>query len=57
MASRLRSGQRMPSTTMLNKIVEAYDLDGAEALRQYGKGREQFSAWLRAQVFGEASTG
>lgn len=51
MASRLRSGQRMPSPGMLLAICGAYDLDEGEALRQYGQGKEAFSAWLRKNVF------
>lgn len=53
MASRLRSGQRMPSSAMMLSICKAYNLDEGEALRMYGEGRESFSAWLRKNVFGE----
>lgn len=51
MASRLRSGQRMPSGKMLNKICNAYGLDHGEALQRFGEGREVFSKWLRDKVF------
>lgn len=51
MASRLRSGQRMPSAAMLVRICEAYELDRGEALDQYSKGPAEFSAWLRDVVF------
>lgn len=53
MASRLRSGERMPSTDMLIRICDAYELDKTVALDKYGKGREAFSAWLRESIFGE----
>lgn len=53
MASRLRSGHRMPSPDMLLRICKAYDLDEGEALRTYGEGAVAFSAWLRQKVFGE----
>lgn len=49
-ASRLRSGTRMPSPTMLNKICEAYGLDKSVALTKYAEGRKAFSAWLRERV-------
>lgn len=51
MASRLRSGQRMPSGRMLIKICNAYSLPYDEALTEFGKGREEFSKWLRARIF------
>lgn len=51
-ASRLRSGHRMPSPDMLNRICDAYELDKAVALTKYGEGRDAFSAWLRASIFG-----
>lgn len=53
MASRLRSGRRMPSSDMLLRICKAYKLDEGEALRKYGEGPQEFSAWLRANAFGE----
>lgn len=54
MASRLRSGNRMPSARMLMRICRAYDLDEGEALRKHAEGPEEFSAWLRAEVFDAA---
>lgn len=56
MASRLRSGQRMPSPSMLLAICKAYEVDEGEALRKYGEGAESFSAWLRVVVFGESES-
>lgn len=52
MASRLRSGHRMPSTDMLIRICGAYGLDKVEALDRYAAGSESFSAWLRDKIFG-----
>lgn len=51
MASRLKSGHRLPSATMLGKICKAYGLDEGEALRAHTQGAEVFSAWLRKKVF------
>lgn len=51
MASRLRSGERMPSARMLVSICDAYGLDEGVALRMFAKGSEEFSAWLRSVVF------
>lgn len=51
MASRLRSGNRMPSAKMLTRICAAYQLDEGEALRAHARGQDAFSAWLREKVF------
>lgn len=51
MASRLRSGQRLPSAGMLGKICDAYSLDKGVALTMWQGGAEQFSSWLRKEVF------
>lgn len=51
MASRLRSGHRMPSANMLARICRAYNLDEGEALRKHAEGAEALSAWLREKVF------
>lgn len=51
MASRLRSGNRMPSAKMLSRICAAYQLDEGEALRMHAQGATVFSAWLREKVF------
>lgn len=50
MASRLRTGDRLPSRDLLRRIVAAYDLDGDEALRE-SETPERFSAYLRKHVF------
>lgn len=50
MASRLRTGDRLPSRDLLRRIVAVYDLDGSEALRASESG-ETFSAYLRKHVF------
>jgi transcriptional regulator with XRE-family HTH domain len=55
MASRLKNGQRLPSRELLERIVEAYDLDANEALAATRAGRAAFKEYLRANVF-EAST-
>jgi transcriptional regulator with XRE-family HTH domain len=51
MASRLRSGKRMPSAKMLGQICSAFNLDEGEALRAHRGGPDVFSAWLRDKVF------
>lgn len=51
-ASRLRSGDRMPSRELLGRIVEAYGLDRARTLDLYTSGdAEAFGAYLRVEVF------
>jgi len=62
MASRLRSGQRKPSTAMLARICEAYKLDGSVALLMLHEDNQKkaqgqiFSAWLREKVFNADDT-
>lgn len=46
MASRLCSGERMPSTETFALIVSEFDLDGNEALAEYRKGSANFGPWL-----------
>lgn len=62
-ASRLLSGDRSPSTKLLNRIVRAFDLDSAEALAALAKDQERddnkttvFAAYLRENVI-EADRG
>jgi transcriptional regulator with XRE-family HTH domain len=50
MASRLRNGQRLPSRALLRRIIEAFNLDRAEAYLAYDQGKEAFSAYLRKTV-------
>lgn len=51
-ASRLRSGDRMPSRELLGRIVEAYSLDKRKTLDLYTAGDSQeFGEYLRDQVF------
>lgn len=56
MASRLRSGNRMPSAAMLAKICTAFHLDEGEALRKHQQGSDVFSQWLRDSVFNPPAT-
>jgi len=51
MASRIRNGQRLPSRVRLEQIVQAYGLDGNEALRASAAGPKAFSLYLKAKVF------
>lgn len=54
-ASRLRSGERMPSKTLLGRIVEAYDLDKTEAFDLFTTGTPvEFGDYLREKVFERA---
>lgn len=51
-ASRLRSGDRMPSRELLGRIVEAYDLDKRETLDLYTAGDSiAFGEFLCDRVF------
>lgn len=51
-ASRLRSGDRMPSRELLGRIVEAYGLDKEAAFDRFTSGDSvKFGAFLRDQVF------
>lgn len=52
-ASRLRSGDRMPSRELLGRIVEAYGLDKEVAFDMFTAGDSaKFGEFLRKQVFG-----
>src|SRR5688500_9702187 len=55
MASRLRNGQRLPSRELLERIVNAYGLDGNEALRATAGGGESFARFLADHVFNPMS--
>lgn len=62
-ASRLLSGDRAPSTRLLVRICEAFELDEGEALRVLAKDQERtdgkspaFAAYLRERVI-EANGG
>ncbi len=55
--SRLLSGERAPSTRLLNRICAAFGLDSGEALRVLAKDQERtdgkspaFAAYLREKV-------
>ncbi len=42
MASRLRSGKRLPSLSLLNRIAEAFKVDPAPLVRAHKRGAESF---------------
>lgn len=51
-ASRLRSGDRMPSKELLGRIVEEYGLDKEKAFDVFTQGNpSRFGKYLRDQVF------
>lgn len=51
-ASRLRSGERMPSRELLGRIVKAYGLDKRKTLDLYTAGdAPKFGEYLQASVF------
>lgn len=55
-ASRLRSGERMPSKALLGRIVGAYDLDKEEAFDLFTQDDPAvFGRYLREQVFEKAN--
>lgn len=51
MASRLRNGERLPSRTLLRRIIDAFDLNRIAAYEAYDRGPEVFSRFLRENVF------
>ena len=51
-ASRLRSGERMPSRELLGRIVGRYHLDEKEVLNLFTTGTsKEFGEYLREHVF------
>lgn len=50
MASRLRSGERLPSRDLLRRIIDVFELDRTEAYLAYDQGARAFSAYLRDTV-------
>ncbi len=61
-ASRLLSGDRMPSTRLLSRICAAFELDEGEALRTLARDQDrddgkatEFAGFLRANVFEPAA--
>lgn len=46
MASRLRSGERLPSADTMRRIAAAFDVDGGVLLAEHGKGRESFGLYF-----------
>jgi hypothetical protein len=55
MASRLRSGDRLPSRALLERIVKTFELDGTEALRATARGGRAFADFLDQKVFRTSS--
>lgn len=58
--SRLRSGTRRPSVTLLIRLCKEYGLDQAEGLKAMERDEAradqhntEFATWLKANVFGE----
>jgi transcriptional regulator with XRE-family HTH domain len=51
MASRLYNGERLPSRELLRRIIDAFELDRAEAYLAFDLGPEVFSQYLRDNVF------
>jgi transcriptional regulator with XRE-family HTH domain len=60
-ASRLRNGQRVPSTALLARIAREFDIKGEDLLTMIqtvdetlpGVSAVRFGAWLREHVFAE----
>jgi transcriptional regulator with XRE-family HTH domain len=46
MASRLRSGERLPSPDTMRRIADAFGVDGGVLLREHGKGRASFGLYF-----------
>lgn len=51
MASRLRTGKRKPSLSLLLRIGDAFKLPEADLIKAYRGGAESFGAYLRKYVF------
>lgn len=51
--SRLRNGQRLPSTKQLVHICDKFGLNLDKYVRAHAEGAEAFSALLREEVLGE----
>jgi transcriptional regulator with XRE-family HTH domain len=56
MASRLRNGERMPSTAVLSRIVSAFELTGEdlEAFMRAARDRRTLGMWIDANLFEQA---
>lgn len=51
MASRLRNGHRLPSTSLLIRISKVYHLPLRDLTVAYSDGRDAFGQYMRAHVF------
>lgn len=51
-ASRLRNGERLPSTRVASRIIRVYGLDPGETLNAIAAGGTAFGHFLRMNVFG-----
>lgn len=51
MASRLRNGHRLPSTGLLIRIRDAFELPSDEILAAYNKGSAEFGQFLQQRIF------
>lgn len=52
MASRYRNGQRTPSTRVLSRIAEVYELPIGDLVEAATAGGEKFGHYMRIHVFG-----
>ncbi len=50
MASRLRTGKRLPSAKVLRRISKTFKLSAAELLDAHNRGPEEFSQYLNTHV-------
>lgn len=51
MASRLRSGERLPSIRLMFRISRAYRIPLNDIRAAYEKGEEEFSLFLKRRIF------
>lgn len=51
MASRVRSGKRLPSPSLLRLIITKCELDAEQAMTAWLAGREGFSEYITKEVF------
>lgn len=55
-ASRLRSGERLPSRELLGRIVRIYELSRDEAFDAFTAGPATFGLFLQSRVFVDKET-
>lgn len=55
MASRLRSGVRLPSARLMTRIKDEFNLDWDEIMAAYNGGEEKFGEFIRTKIYQDAA--